>query len=39
MVGKKLRTCTSGAKLQKDYNLFISKFKIALKGYLDKFLT
>ena len=37
IAGKKnLRTC---AKLQKYYNLFKSQFKIALKGYLDKFLT
>ena len=36
---KNLHTCTSGAKLQKYYNLFKFQFKIALKSYLDKFLT
>ena len=39
MTGKNSRTCISGAKLQKFYNFFKFWFEIALKGYLDKFVT
>ena len=39
MARKNWRTWTSGAKLQKYYNFFKFQFEIALKGYLDKFLT
>ena len=39
MAEKNSRSCTFRAKLQKYYNFFKFQFEIALKGYLDKFLT
>ena len=39
MAGKNSRSCTFGAKLQKYYNSVNFSFEIALKRYLDKFLT
>ena len=39
MAGKNSRSCTFGAKLQKYYNFVKFSFEIALKRYLDKFLT